>query len=146
MLKACLWLDHTLTWCCTPWYLSKHTYITSPAQDLRKILCFSGVGSPSALCQIQLARLGFVHFLLSWVRQMPSYQWFSTLYITCLIKTNLVFTGMLLLSISVKCWNQWSKDTLTPMKLYWAIEMQLTSNVVSAFIFESYMVHRLWMM
>ena len=101
MLKACLSLDHTWTWCCIPWNLSKHTYITSPAGDLRKILYFLSVGLPLPLCQIQLARLGFVHWFLLWVRQML----YIIFFLTCL--KNLGLAGMLLISID------WHPDTET---------------------------------
>ena len=32
------------------------------------------------------------------------------------------------------------------MKIYWAFQMYIVGNIVSAFIFQSYMVHRLWIM
>ena len=32
------------------------------------------------------------------------------------------------------------------MKIYWAFQMYIVANNVSAFIFQSYMVHRLWKM
>ena len=41
---------------------------------------------------------------------------------------------------------QWSKDTITPMKLYWAFEMFNIGNVFSVFIFQCYMVRRLWIL
>ncbi|KAF8808823.1 hypothetical protein BYT27DRAFT_7188302 [Phlegmacium glaucopus] len=43
--------------------------------------------------------------------------------------TNLVFT-----------------DTITPRKLYWGFQMYIISNVVSAFIFQCYMVRRHWIL
>ncbi|KAF8808821.1 hypothetical protein BYT27DRAFT_7188295 [Phlegmacium glaucopus] len=43
--------------------------------------------------------------------------------------TNLVFT-----------------DTITAGKLYWGFQMYIISNVVSAFIFQCYMVHRHWIL
>ena len=41
---------------------------------------------------------------------------------------------------------QWSKDTITPMKLYWSLLMYNTGNTVSVFIYQCYMVRRLWVL
>ena len=46
--------------------------------------------------------------------------------------------------LAAKYWNLWSKDAITSRKVYWAFQMFIVSNIVSAFIFQSYMVYRLW--
>ena len=38
------------------------------------------------------------------------------------------------------------EDTITPMKLYWALQMFSVSNLFSVFIFQCYMVRRLWVL
>ncbi|KAF8808840.1 hypothetical protein BYT27DRAFT_7188314 [Phlegmacium glaucopus] len=37
-------------------------------------------------------------------------------------------------------------DTITPMNLYWGFQIYAISNLISAFIFQCYMLHRYWIL